>query len=47
MLSSGYSEEEALHRIPMRGLAGFLQKPYRATTLLKKIDEAVPAPVRS
>ena len=39
LLSSGYSEQDAVNRFTERGLAGFLQKPYRISALLKKIDE--------
>jgi CheY-like chemotaxis protein len=41
VLSSGFSEEEALRRFSDRGLAGFLQKPYTATALARKIKQAV------
>ena len=41
LLSSGYSEAEALQRFANRGLAGFLQKPYTATALARKIKIAV------
>jgi PAS domain S-box-containing protein len=46
VLSSGYTEEESLDRVAAQGLAGFLQKPYRASTLLNKIDEAMTPAVR-
>ena len=41
VLSSGYSEAEALRRFHDRGLAGFLQKPYTATVLARKIKQAL------
>ena len=41
VLSSGFSEDEALHRFRQTGLAGFLQKPYTATALAKRIKQAV------
>jgi CheY-like chemotaxis protein len=40
ILSSGYSEDEALRRFHGRGLAGFLQKPYTATSLTRKVRQA-------
>ena len=39
LLSSGYSEQEATSRFAGRGLAGFLQKPYRVSELLAKVQE--------
>ena len=39
LLSSGYSEQEATSRFAGRGLAGFLQKPYRVGALLAKVSE--------
>jgi len=41
LLSSGFSEAEALKRFANRGLAGFLQKPYTATALARKVKVAV------
>jgi len=41
VLSSGYSEMEAVNRFQNRGLSGFLQKPYTATALARKIKQAV------
>jgi PAS domain S-box-containing protein len=41
ILSSGYSEAEALRRFAGQGLAGFLQKPYQAATLAAKVREAL------
>jgi PAS domain S-box-containing protein len=41
VLSSGYTESEALARFDDLNLAGFLQKPYTATDLASKIKKAV------
>ena len=41
ILSSGFSETEALHRFEHRGLAGFLQKPYTASVLARKVKQAI------
>jgi two-component system cell cycle sensor histidine kinase/response regulator CckA len=41
VLSSGYTESEALKRFEDLRLAGFLQKPYTATTLARKIKDAI------
>jgi PAS domain S-box-containing protein len=37
LLSSGYTEQEATDRFAGKNLAGFIQKPYRATALLERI----------
>lgn len=37
MLSSGYNEVEAIRRFTGKGIAGFIQKPYTATTLAEKL----------
>ena len=37
ILSTGFSEQEAMDRFAHRGLAGFVQKPYRARTLLSRV----------
>lgn len=37
ILSSGYNEPEALDHFAAEGLAGFIQKPYRAEELLQKM----------
>jgi len=44
ILSSGFSEAEMVRRFDGKGLAGFIQKPYRVSTLLQKIKEVI-APV--
>ncbi len=41
ILSSGYNEQEATRRFAGKGLAGFLQKPYLAATLLNKVWEVL------
>lgn len=41
LLSSGFSEAEAVKRFADRGLAGFLQKPYTATALTRKVKVAM------
>jgi PAS domain S-box-containing protein len=41
VLSSAYPEGEALRKFSDRRLAGFLQKPYTATTLARKIKQAL------
>ena len=37
ILSSGYSEQEAVERFEDKGLDGFLQKPYKTEALLEKV----------
>jgi two-component system cell cycle sensor histidine kinase/response regulator CckA len=37
ILSSGFNETEAVNRFMGRGLAGFLQKPYRAADMVKMV----------
>ncbi|MCZ7586303.1 MAG: response regulator [Deltaproteobacteria bacterium] len=44
VLTSGFSKNEATRRFAGRGLAGFLQKPYRADTLVREIRRAVDPP---
>jgi CheY-like chemotaxis protein len=46
VLSSGFTESEAVRRFEDLGLAGFLQKPYTATALAKKIKQAVRRPAQ-
>ncbi len=41
VLSSGYSEMEAVQRFREGGLSGYLQKPYTATALARRIKQAV------
>jgi DNA-binding response OmpR family regulator len=44
ILSSGYDEAEARHRVESPGLAGFLQKPYSAAELVSCIRNVLDAP---
>ncbi|MCC6546574.1 response regulator [Candidatus Sumerlaeota bacterium] len=37
ILSSGYSEQEAIDRFAGKGVSGFIQKPYRAGELVEKV----------
>jgi FixJ family two-component response regulator len=41
ILSSGFSEVEALRRFADQGLSGFLQKPYTASALGRKMKLAI------
>jgi PAS domain S-box-containing protein len=41
VLSSGFNEAEAMRRFEDRHLAGFLQKPYTANALARKIKQAL------
>src|SRR5579883_456489 len=43
ILSSGYSEAEAVEKFAGRGLAGFLQKPYTARGLIEAVQHALAA----
>jgi PAS domain S-box-containing protein len=43
ILSSGYNEVDAVSRFEGKGLAGFLQKPYKATALVQKVRDALKA----
>jgi CheY-like chemotaxis protein len=45
IISSGYSELDAMRRVSAGELAGFLQKPYSAAQLLQKVGAALEAPV--
>ncbi len=38
VLSSGYNEQDATNRFAGKGLAGFIQKPYRASDLLARVN---------
>jgi two-component system, cell cycle sensor histidine kinase and response regulator CckA len=42
ILCSGYNEQDATERFIGKGLAGFLQKPYRALELRRKLREVLP-----
>jgi CheY-like chemotaxis protein len=41
ILSSGFSEREALRRFGSNGLAGFIQKPYTSSKLAEKVKSAI------
>jgi len=41
ILSSGYNEQDATDRFAGKGLAGFLQKPYRSASLVEKLREVM------
>jgi PAS domain S-box-containing protein len=41
LLTSGYNEVEALQRFAGKSLAGFIQKPYTAAELARKVKEVV------
>jgi PAS domain S-box-containing protein len=41
LLTSGYNEVEALQRFAGKGLAGFIQKPYTATSLAEKVKSLI------
>ena len=41
ILSSGYGEEEATSRLHKHQIAAFLQKPYKASTLVKTLQDVL------
>jgi len=41
ILSSGYDEQDVSDRFVGKGLAGFIQKPYRYQALREKVREVV------
>jgi PAS domain S-box-containing protein len=41
ILSSGFSEAEAAPRFQGKGLAGFIQKPYKASALAEKVKDTI------
>jgi CheY-like chemotaxis protein len=41
LLTSGYNEQDATNRFAGKGLAGFIQKPYRAAELLTRVREVL------
>ena len=41
VLMSGYNEQDATEQFAGKGLAGFIQKPYRPAELIAKIDAAL------
>ena len=44
VLSSGFNEAEAVRRFEGKGLAGFLQKPYKASVLLETVKRVMLRP---
>jgi CheY-like chemotaxis protein len=44
LVTSGYSEDEAVRHFEHNGAAGFIQKPYRASQLRLKLDEVLARP---
>ena len=44
ILSSGYDQQEVARRFAGKGMAGFLQKPFRSATLADKLREVIDAP---
>ena len=41
LVSSGYNEHDATRELDGFGVAGFIQKPYAPTALLRKVREAM------
>lgn len=41
LISSGYSEAEAVRTFPSRGVTGFVQKPYTSRRLAEKVKAAI------
>ena len=41
VLSSGYAEEDAIHDLDQQGLAGFVQKPYTPSELLRVVRDSL------
>ncbi len=41
VLSSGYNEQETVNHFLGKGLAGFIQKPYRTRALIEKVAQAI------
>ena len=41
LLMSGFNEQDAIHRFAGKGLAGFLQKPYKASALVELVKLVV------
>ena len=46
LLSSGYNEQDATNRFAGKGLAGFLQKPYRAGEIIARVQGIITKPTR-
>jgi DNA-binding NtrC family response regulator len=38
LLMSGFNEQDAIHRFAGKGLAGFVQKPFKIETLNEKLQ---------
>jgi hypothetical protein len=47
LLSSGYNESEIMEQFAGQPLAGFLQKPYSAASLARKVTELLGAESRA
>jgi two-component system, cell cycle sensor histidine kinase and response regulator CckA len=45
LLTTGYDEQEAVQRFASKGLAGFIQKPFTAAALARKVKEALAHPI--
>jgi two-component system, cell cycle sensor histidine kinase and response regulator CckA len=43
IMSSGFSEQEVTQKFLGRGLAGFIQKPYRLSVLRDELRKAITA----
>jgi CheY-like chemotaxis protein len=41
ILSSGYNEQDVVHRFAGKGLAGFIQKPYQSASLVEKLRDVL------
>ena len=41
LLMSGYDEQQLVDRFADEGLAGFVQKPFRAASLAEKLQKAL------
>ena len=41
ILSSGYTEEDALKRFSGTGINGFIQKPYQVEALIEKVRKVI------
>jgi two-component system cell cycle sensor histidine kinase/response regulator CckA len=41
ILSSGYNEQETITQFQGKGVAGFIQKPYRPMKLVEKVREVL------
>jgi len=44
LATSGYAPEEALRRLEAQGIAGFVQKPFTGSSLVRSVDEYLSAP---